>query len=542
MINVVNNNHIALNLMSYSVAPVFMGVGRSIAACLVCLIFCTLPLTVSVFAHHIDEENYNLFIFQEDGSIFSENISLNGTTTLPPSEATWELWNVGDGNSNWNMEASGSHFSSVVPVSDNLWNWTLEINVTEIECTCLLTISVPNGLDPMTKSIIVYLGEIGHRPMILDIEYTTTIVVEEPVTIEIDYVVPGINNAGVTVFATVCEAPHTVCLEEPSPITLNQTDHNGTVIITLNNIELNLADGIYQFEYFVKDALLLNSNSETIAIVIDTQEPIVSINGPENAIESQTIYISATVDDGYSGSSENLVWTIYSPDGKVRSPTTEERQDDYSLNIIPLISGDWTIELLVRDVGGHFVNTYHSFSIANNDPQAYLTLDGFEVANGSSITPANANDWILDCSGSTDTIDDMETLQYVWYVEGKARVSGKENFTQDDFVIIGQQQMMLVVTDDDGVESTINFTLFVEEQPITSNDSSILLGIFVLAIIVSGIFAVQKFSKKSKDSKKSKNIPKWGEHKKTDDSQDEELVITNNEDSIWNDKSFDGKS
>jgi hypothetical protein len=196
----------------------------------------------------------------------------------------------------------------------------------------------------------------------------------------------------------------------------------------------------------------------------------------------------------------------------------------------------------VRDIGGHFVNTNHSFSIVNNAPQAYLTLDGFEVSNGSSITPANVNEWRLDCSGSTDTIDDMDTLQYVWYVDGEVKVSGKENLTQDDFLFTGQQQIMLVVTDDDGVESTINFTLFIEEQPISSNDSSILLGIFALAIIVSIIFAVQKLSVKSKDSKTSKNIPKWGEHKKTNDSQDEELVITNNEGSIWNDKSFDGKS
>ncbi|RZD43758.1 MAG: hypothetical protein CXT70_00855, partial [Methanobacteriota archaeon] len=123
----------------------------------------------------------------------------------------------------------------------------------------MLTISIPNGLDPMSKSIIVYLGETGHRPMILDIDYTTTIVIEQPVIIEIDYTVPGLSNTGVTVFATVCEAPYAVCLEEPHAITLNQTDDNGTVILTLNHLEMELADGIYKFEFFVMDALLLSS-------------------------------------------------------------------------------------------------------------------------------------------------------------------------------------------------------------------------------------------------------------------------------------------
>ena len=539
---ITTNNQITLNLMSYSIAPVLMGASGSIAACLASLLFFTLPLAVLVSAHHLVEENYNLFIFQDDGTIFPENISLNGTTTLPPSEATWELWNVGNGSSNWNMEASGSHFSSVVPTSENLWNWTLEINVTEIDCTCLLTISIPNGLDPMSKSIIIYLGETGHRPMILDIDYTTTIVVEQPVTIEIDYTVPGLNNAGVTVIVTVCEAPHAVCLEEPYPIILNQTDHNGTVILTLDHLEMELADGIYKFEYFVIDALLLSSNTETLAIVIDTQDPIVDISGPENVIESQSIFISASVDDGYSGSSANIVWTIYLPDGKVRSPTSEEKLDDYSLNLFPTLSGDWTVELLVRDVGGHFVTANHSFAVINSAPQAHLTLDGFAVTNGSSLTPANIDAWELDCSGSSDTSNDMQTLQCVWYVDGTARVSGKANFTQDDFLITGQQQMMLIVTDDDGVESIINFTVFIEEQSFSSNNSSVFTGIIALTIMVFGMFVIRKTFIKSNESKSSKSIPKWGERKKTDDSKDEESVIANSESSIWSDKSFDGKS
>jgi len=135
-------------------------------ALIIVFIFCTLSIVDSVSAHHLEEENYNLYIFQNDGVIFTENLSINGTTTLPPSEATWELWNVGDGLSSWSLELSGSHFTSVEPSAESLWNWTLDITTAGIECTCLLTISVPNGLDPMSNSLIVYLGETGHRPMI----------------------------------------------------------------------------------------------------------------------------------------------------------------------------------------------------------------------------------------------------------------------------------------------------------------------------------------------------------------------------------------
>ena len=352
--------------------------------------------------------------------------------------------------------------------------------------------------------------------MILDIDYDTTIVIDQPITIEIAYVVPGLNNTGVNVIANICEAPHSVCLEEPNLISLNQSDDDGTVFVTLDHLEMDIDDGIYQFEFVVVDALLLYSNSESLAVVIDTHEPIVNLSGLESIMESEQIIISALIDDGYSGSGEHIVWTIHSPDGKVHSPTTEEKIDDYSLNIVPILSGDWTIELLVRDLGGHFVTTSHAFTVINSPPQAHLTLDGFEVSNGSSLTPANAEDWQLNCSGSSDTSADMETLQYVWLVDGNPIISGTESFTQNDFQIIGQKNMMLIVTDDDGVESIIEFTIYVEEQSDSTSNKSILIGISFIVIIGITLFIVKPISMRYNESKSSKNIPKWEGKKKSE--------------------------
>ena len=528
--------------MPNGIASSPMGESRSIATCLVCLLFGISTLAMIVPAHHIADDTYNLVIHQDDGTHFTENILVNGTTTLAPSEATWELWNVGEGISGWNLEDSGSHFSDVVPVSENMWNWTLEINITEIDCTCLLTISIPNGLDPMTKSIIVYLGVSEHRPMILDIQYATTIVVEQPVSIEIEYVTPSINNTGVTVFSAICEAPHGVCFEESHPITFNQSDNNGIVTITLDPLDMGIGDGIYQLEFYITDALLLNSNTETLAIVLDTHAPIVNLSGLEQVIESQTIFISAFIDDGYSGSSENIVWTIHSPDGKVRSPTNEEIQDEYSLNLIPTLSGEWTIDLLVRDIGGHFVTTNHSFIVSNSAPQAHLTLDGFEVHNGNLLTPANTDNWVLDGSASSDTLNDIQTLQYVWYIDGNAKLSGKSVFTQADYAFSGHKEVKLVVTDDDGAESQINFTVFIEEEISTDNNSLIVIGIIGLTTLISGLLVMRKMSDKFKDSASSRDIPKWGGVKNVDGEQSDESPDTNDEEDIWVNKSLEDNS
>lgn len=526
--------------MSYSIVSAYMGEGRSIATFLVCLLFGISTLAMFVSAHHIEEDTYSLVIQQEDGTHFTENILLNGTTTLAPSEATWELWNVGDGISGWNLEASGSHFSDVIPVSENIWDWELEINISEINCTCLLTVSIPNGLDPMTKSIIVYLGFSEHRPMILDLQYETTVVVEQPVSIEIEYVTPSINNTGVTVFSTICEAPHGVCFEDFHPITFNQSDNNGTVTITLDPLQMEIEDGIYQLEFYITDALLLNSNTETLAIVLDTHAPIVNLSGLGQVIESQTIFISAFIDDGYSGSSENIVWTIHSPDGKVRNPTNEEIQDDYSLNLIPTLSGEWTIDLLVRDIGGHFVTTTHSFSVSNSAPHAHLTLDGFEVHNGSSLTPANTDNWVLNCSASSDTLDDMPSLQYVWYIDGDAMLSGNSIFTQADYSFSGHKEVILVVTDNDGAESQINFTFFVEEEISKDDNSLAIIVIIGLTALISGLIVMRNMNVKSRGSASSRDIPKWGGGKNVDGEQNNESTDNTDEEDIWAHKSLEG--
>ena len=528
--------------MSNSIASIPMGESRSVATCLIGLLLCMSTLAIIVSAHHIEEETYNLVILQDDGIHFPEDILLTGTTTLAPSEATWELWNVGDGISGWNLEGSGSHFSDVVPVSENLWNWTLDINNTEIDCTCLLTISIPNGLDPMTKSIVVYLGFSEHRPMILDVQYATTIVVDQPISIEIEYVTPGINNSGVTVLSNICEAPHGICFEESHPLIFNQSDDDGIVTIVLDSVEMGIDDGIYQLEFYITDALLLNSNTETLAIVIDTNAPIVNLSGLEQVIESQPIFISAFIDDGYSGSSEHAVWTIHSPDGKVRSPTNEEFQDEYSLNLIPTLSGEWIIDLLVRDIGGHFVTTSHSFTVSNEAPQAHLTLDGFQVNNGSTLTPANTDNWILDGSGSTDTLDDIPTLQYVWYVDGNARVSGKPIFTQADYSFSGYEEVILVVTDDDGVESRIDFTVFVEEEYSASKDSLLVIGIIALTILITGLLVTRKVIAKSRGLASSKDIPKWGEGKNVEVVENDEPLDYIVEEGIKGDKSPEDNS
>jgi hypothetical protein len=193
-------------------------------------------------------------------------------------------------------------------------------------------------------------------------------------------------------------------------------------------------------------------------------------------------------------------------------------------------------------MGGHFVTTSHSFSVSNRAPQAHLTLDGFEVHNGSTLTPANTDNWVLNGSGSTDTLDDMQTLQYVWYIDGNARLSGKPIFTQADYSFSGYEEVILVVTDDDGVESQINFTVFVEEEYSASQDSLIAIGIIALSILITGLLVTRNMIAKSRVSASSKDIPKWGEGKNMEVVENDESLDYIVEEGIKGDKSPEDNS
>ena len=81
-----------------------------------------------------------------DGIWVNETLILNGSTTLNPQNVDWVLYDVTDPYLEWPILRSGEFFSVVNPVADNLWIWSLTIDVSGLNCTCWLEIGQPNGL------------------------------------------------------------------------------------------------------------------------------------------------------------------------------------------------------------------------------------------------------------------------------------------------------------------------------------------------------------------------------------------------------------
>ena len=71
----------------------------------------------------------------DDGIWINNTLVINGSTTLPPQSADWALYDVTNPYAERPIIASGEYFTSVTPVDEGLWIWSLTIDVVGHNCT-----------------------------------------------------------------------------------------------------------------------------------------------------------------------------------------------------------------------------------------------------------------------------------------------------------------------------------------------------------------------------------------------------------------------
>ena len=95
----------------------------------------------------------------EDGIWVNNTLEVNGSTTLPPQDADWALYDVTDPNIESSILASGEFFTSVTPIAEGLWIWSIVIDVSGFNCTCLLEVTQIDGSGEESLNRIIFIGE-----------------------------------------------------------------------------------------------------------------------------------------------------------------------------------------------------------------------------------------------------------------------------------------------------------------------------------------------------------------------------------------------
>ena len=242
---------------------------------------------------------------------------------------------------------------------------------------------------------------------------------------------------------------------------------------------------MYSMQVQIQDQFLTFSNNLTNYILIDQNAPTVRLNSVDSVLESESIVVDIDIDDSYSGSSYVTTWTITEPNGTQRTVSETELLVDNRLEFQALSSGTYRVNALVRDLGGHFVVVNQNISVENVPPTAEVRYDGFLVTDGSTVTITDSKSWVFSANESTDTENDQAKLEYYWFVDGKALLSGQSYLSAFEMEASGYSEIRVEVVDDDG--TSMNLSFFVTQQNLEStsmeSETTFISAVAVLSVV-----------------------------------------------------------
>ena len=456
-------------------------------------------------------------------------LNLSGDSTVALSSIEIELWNISTPDQ-WTPIFSSPYLDSVVPYSlpesgMTMWSWNHSFNLTDIDCTCYVEISLLEQTDLTSFGLVVYAGQDNHRPVLrpsssgeTDPLTTTEIFSEGIIDISFEYVLPPSpefvveHNLEILPEVRYCSAPYGICVEDFLTITTTYSiDNELNLLIDVDGNQL--ADGFYLLQIQIQDSFLALSNNVTQYIILDQTKPLVELSAIEQIVESELVVVDVNVSDGYTGSRFVITWTIIEPDNSPRSVSDSEILQDNRLEFEVKKSGTYTVRALVRDLGGNLVTVEHNVSVTNQQPTAVVRYDGFQVLNDSIVTVPNDGNWVFSANDSSDTTHDQETLEYYWYVDGKSLLSGKSYLESSDVDDVAYRTIYVEVVDDDGSMDIIRFEVI--QQQAESKESLADVPLFsVLTLFVVLVLGILYVLRSRSQSDGNSGFVKWTERGK----------------------------
>ena len=485
-----------------------------------------LLMLVPVSANDIDSTQSSGLLTSEsiDGLWVNNTLEITGTTNLNPQTADWVLYDVTNPYIEWPILRMGDFFTTVTPIDEGLWNWTLIIDVQGLNCTCWLEIGQPNGLGKEFLNRIIFIGAGPHNPVISP-NHDSTIMLDSPVEISATATLSDSIPSDGNIIMNWCSSPNGACDGE-SFSEIMQVDWNENIAsFTLNATDMDLDDGVWSFTYSYQDIFLKQSPSIEITVYVDRNAPVSSMITPGESNEGDTILIDGSgSSDGVWTDNLQYVWYVTKPDGSVFVPTTSE--DNGILEIMLNESGLHTIRLDVIDWVGRMNSSTTPINVINSVPVLGMGIEGTDVIDPNSWK-FTLGDNISLKPNISDSGDVVEDFTFSWFLDSKL-VSNSQDFSIAE-LDEGTYRLSLVVTDDDGANDSYEIEIMIESENEKGNDDWNYGSVVVLLGLIG--FSILMFSRmKSKDSE-SKSLPKWNETV-TNTDQDVEQVDSH-ESELW---------
>lgn len=503
--------------------------GNSTSICLVSILSMLIIAPVTLKSSMAELPADSILEFnQEDGIHLMDFINVSGSSSVPLNSVEISLWNVtADGQ--YDLLNSSSSLLSVTPFETTLgttnWLWNHQFNQEGESCTCLVRISLLEQTDLKSYGLTIYLGQSHHRPVLMfsSESYLTTqiMLTTEDVVLTYDVLLPPnlisleeISNPEVLSSLSVCPAPFGICTDEYIPVTILHELIDGELTVTMESLSINLPDGLYLVDFYVQSMSLRESNTLTQYMAVDRNPPNVTFSSISELFEAEMITVDINVDDGYEGSVYSVTWTIIEPDGELRAVSSTEILGDNRLSFEADEQGVYQIFGLIRDLGGNILNVQHNVSVVNVEPQLDLRYDGYKISNNQTVMVKSSEEWCFSANQTTDTVNDIDSLQYNWFVDGKSLLSGRSYLLSSDIKSDDWKDITLTLTDDNGASTSITFS--VEEQNSQDPNSFQSITIWTTILFLLIISTIVIIRKKVFSSQKS-DFVRWSDTKSSDD-------------------------
>ncbi len=490
------------------------------------LVLCLLLNVVSQPSLATEEDSPPLITFyQVDGFHAVSWLNLSGNSTVALTSIEITVWNISLPDQ-WSSVLTSQFLDSVVPYIDSetdstMWSWDQSFDMNSIDCTCYVEISLLQQTDLISFGLVVYVGDDHHRPVLKhlsdELSYQSSQIFNtQVINLAFDYLLPpsqyGLLETEISLLAEVriCPAPNAICVGGYTTIPSNNLSIGDELELQIDTHSNSIPEGYYLLQVQIQDVYLTLSNNITQYVVFDQTVPNVSLTAVDQVNESQSIVVDIDVDDGYIGSNFVITWSITEPDGTPRAVSNSELLDDNRLEFKPTKSGEYRVNALVRDLGGHLVVVNHNVTVFNIAPVAKVRYDGFLIKDGSTITVPASGDWVFSANTSTDSPNDQDLLDFYWFVDGKTLLSGKSYLSSSDIQNSNYREIRIQVVDDDGEIAELSFEVVQQEAEKTASSSNSLLA-SIVSILFIFFISLFVFLRQRSQSDSNTGFVKWTE-------------------------------
>ena len=503
---------------------------RTISSLLLCAIF----LFPSAMATDIDDDlvSHKLESDFEDGTFVNGSLNITGTITSDSTDVYWEIFDEGDLFQNL---ADGNFFTEVTPLSVDRWQWRLEVDVSSLNCACILIFyhHIATQNTPIYLHKTIFIGEGPFSPILItwsEFLIDSEMADDTSFGLEISGTVANGALNESTIIASYCKITSGYVCDDSTnntrELSINWSGNDG--ILMLNSRDLSLSEGEWWFILSLRDSNLLQSSfSLPLSHKVDLNPPSAVLVTAENVNESTNIILDGSASsDGVWTSDLQAVWYITEPNGTIRNPSELENQG-LSLILNPKTSGNWTVRLEVIDIRGRISSNETTFEVLNVAPEVFIRLDELDLNNHRYRMPQWA-DWSLDGAESYDLVDDYTLLVHRWYVDGELVSNDSRLDVSELNLKPGDHEVILEVIDSGGASATSSMVLEVYADDNIGSNSTPILGWLTIALVMFALilFAV-KYVKSREDA--SPSVPRWQDNRQSEVEDDENSV-----EAMWN--------